>query len=61
MIISSSPDMRRLPFGIRVGVNVPSRSRGIARSTSPVWVATFFGVVPFLEFDTADAAGSPFS
>lgn len=47
MIISARPESRRLPFRTRVGVNDPSRSRGITRSTSPVWVATFLGVVPF--------------
>ena len=61
MMMSSSPPRRRSPLGTSRGVNDPSRSRGTARSTSPLCVATVFGVVPLREFGNADAAGSPFS
>jgi len=37
-------------------VNEPSRLRGIARSTSPAWVATVFALVELREFACAEAA-----
>ena len=50
MIISSSPLTRRCPLGIRLEANVPARSRGWSRRTSPTSVATVLGLVPLREF-----------
>ena len=61
MIISSRPPVRREPFGTSRGSNVPARSRGTAKATSPTSVATVFALWPLREFGLPRPAGSPFS
>jgi hypothetical protein len=39
MIMSSRPPARRDPLGTSRGSNVPARSRGTAKATSPTCVA----------------------
>jgi hypothetical protein len=43
------------------GSNVPARSRGTSKATSPTSVASVFGVVPLREFPERRPAGSPFA
>ena len=59
MITSSRPPSRREPFGTSCGVKVPLRSRGTAKSTSPISLETIFAVVPLRELGNSDASGSP--
>ena len=59
MIISSRPPRRRDPFRTSCGVKVPLRSSGTAKSTSPISLATIFGVEPLRELGNSDASGSP--
>jgi hypothetical protein len=47
-------------LGTSRGSNVPARSRGTSRGTSPTSVATVFGLVPLREFGLPRPAGSPF-
>ena len=47
--MSDSPPTRRCPFGTNRGSKLPSRSRGVANSRSPISLPSRFGVYPFRE------------
>ena len=48
--LPDKPSRRRRCLGTVTGSNVPARSRGTARSTSPISVVTRLGADPFREF-----------
>jgi hypothetical protein len=57
--MSSSPPIRRAPFGTSLEANVELRSRGWSNPMSPTSVPTVFGVVPLRELPDPRPAGSP--
>lgn len=60
-IMSSNCESRLEPVGTNLGVKDPSRSRGIANSTSPTLVPTLFAEDPLRELSKKRASESPFS
>lgn len=59
-VMSSRPPMQRAPWGIRAGVNVPSRSPGTSRGTGLALECTVVGELPLRALSIPRPAGSPF-